>query len=85
MPIRRTASRSWRGLNPPGSGVPVAGADPGSTTSTSTERNTASQSSVAAAIASARQVSRPRATSSVISQLRMPWFAIHASVSGSGQ
>ena len=47
MPARRTASRSWRLLRPPGSGVPVPGAMPGSTTSTSTDKNTASQSSVA--------------------------------------
>ena len=45
--IRRTASSSCRLVSPPGSGVPVPGAMPGSTTSTSTERNTASQSSCA--------------------------------------
>ena len=45
--IRRTASSSWRPVRPPGSGVPVPGAMPGSTTSTSTDTNTPSQSSTA--------------------------------------
>ena len=36
--IRRTARSSSRGSSPPGSGVPVPGAEPGSTTSMSTDR-----------------------------------------------
>ena len=58
MVTRRTASRSWRLDKPPGSGVPVPGAEPGSTTSMSTDRNTASQSSVAMAKASVRQAAQ---------------------------
>ncbi len=81
----RTASSNWRLVQPPGSGVPVPGAIPGSTTSTSTERNTASQSSMAMEAASSRTASRPRLTTSVISKLRMPCSVIQASVSGSGQ
>ncbi len=50
MQRRRTASSSCRLVRPPGSGVPVPGAMPGSTTSTSTERKTASQSSSAMSI-----------------------------------
>jgi hypothetical protein len=66
--IRRMASRSWRPVKPPGSGVPVPGAMPGSTTSMSTDRNTAPQSSVAIANASVRHSSSPRVTISVISK-----------------
>ena len=85
MAMRRTASSSCRLLSPPGSGVPVPGAAPGSTTSTSTERKTPSHSSTAISMASVRQASRPRATTSVISKLRIPWAAIQARVGGSGQ
>ena len=85
MVTRRTASRSCRLEKPPGSGVPVPGAKPGSTTSMSTEKKTASHSSVAMVNASVRQAGSPRASISVISKLRIPWSAIHASVSGSGQ
>ena len=53
--IRRTASSSSRADRPPGSGVPVPGAWPGSQTSMSTERKTASQSSRAISNASSRQ------------------------------
>ena len=63
----RTASRSCLPVIPPGSGVPVPGAIPGSTTSTSTERKTPSQSSSAMDDASVRHSSRPRATTSLIS------------------
>jgi hypothetical protein len=82
---RRTASSSSLAVSPPGSGVPVPGAMPGSTTSMSTDRNTPSQSSVAIANASDRQASRPRRPTSAISKLRMPCSAIHASTSGGGQ
>ena len=57
--MRRTASSSWRLVRPPGSGVPVPGADPGSTTSTSTERKTPSHPSVAMAKASSRHGVEP--------------------------
>ena len=83
--IRRTASSNCRPVRPPGSGVPVPGAMPGSTTSMSTERKTPSQSLVAIVKASVRQSSRPRATTSVISKLRIWRSAIQSSVSGSGQ
>lgn len=83
--MRRTASRSWRALRPPGSGVPVPGACPGSQTSMSTERKTASQSSRAISNASSRTASSPRAPISVISKERIRWSAIHARVSGPGQ
>ena len=82
---RRTASSSCREVSPPGSGVPVPGAMPGSTTSTSTDRKTPSQSSVAMPKASVRHSSSPRATTSVISYDRKPCSAIQASVSGPGQ
>lgn len=72
-------------MRPPGSGVPVPGAWPGSTTSTSTDRNTPSQSSVAMAKASVRQAGRPREVISDISYERMPWPAIQRRVSGPGQ
>ena len=83
--IRRTASSNCRPVRPPGSGVPVPGAIPGSTTSMSTDRKTASQSSVAMVNASDRHSSSPRVTTSVISKLRICWPAIQSSVSGSGQ
>ena len=51
-----TASRS-REVRPPDSGVPVPGAMPGSTTSTSTERKTPSQSSAAISRASVVEAS----------------------------
>ena len=70
---------------PPGSGVPVPGACPGSHTSMSTDRNTPSQSSVAVANDSVRHSSNPRCTISVISYERMPFSAIHARMSGGGQ
>ena len=82
---RRTASRSWRLEKPPGSGVPVPGANPGSTTSMSTERKTASHSSVAMANASVSHSSSPRETISLISNERIRCPAIQASVAGSGQ
>jgi hypothetical protein len=65
--MRRTASSSCRPVNPPGSGVPVPGAMPGSTTSMSTDKNTPSQSSLAIPNASVRTGSNPRSTHSVIS------------------
>ena len=83
--IRRTASSSWRADRPPGSGVPVPGAWPGSHTSMSTERNTPSQSSVAIANASVRHSSRPRVTISVISNERIRCSAIQSRTSGGGQ
>ena len=81
----RTESSSWRADRPPGSGVPVPGAWPGSQTSMSTERKTPSQSSVAMADASAKQVSRPRAPISVISYDRIRCSAIQLKVCGPGQ
>ena len=83
--MRRTASSSWRLLSPPGSGVPVPGAEPGSTTSTSTDKKTASQSLTAMLIASLRTSSKPRDTISLISNERIPCSAIQSSVAGSGQ
>ena len=44
--MRRTESSSCRAVSPPGSGVPVPGACPGSQTSMSTDRKTPSHSSV---------------------------------------
>ena len=58
--IRRTASSRSREDRPPGSGVPVPGAWPGSQTSMSTERKTASHSSSAISNASSRQAVSPR-------------------------
>ena len=58
--IRLTASSNSRDVIPPGSGVPVPGAIPGSTTSISTERNTPSQPSVRVAKDSSRTVFKPR-------------------------
>src|SRR6266705_2733053 len=83
--ILRTASSSCLPESPPGSGVPVPGAIPGSTTSTSTERNTPSHSSVAISNASDRHSSSPRETISLISNERIRCSAIQASVAGSGQ
>ena len=51
----------------PGFGGPVPGAEPGSTTSMSTEKKTPSHSSVAMENASVRHSVRPRCTISVIS------------------
>jgi hypothetical protein len=83
--MRRTASSNWRLVSPPGSGVPVPGAEPGSTTSTSTDKKTASQSFIARKIASSSTSSRPRWTISLISKERIPCSAIQSSVTGSGQ
>ena len=57
--MRRTASSSSREVSPPGSGVPVPGAWPGSQTSMSTERKTASHSSRAISNASSRHAAEP--------------------------
>ena len=77
-------SPTWVSVTGAG-GVPVPGAIPGSTTSTSTDRNTASQSSTAIVNASVSTSSMPRATISVISNERIRCWAIQASVGGSGQ
>ena len=58
--IRRTASSNSRDVIPPGSGVPVPGAMPGSTTSMSTERKTPSHPSVKVAKDSSSTAFNPR-------------------------
>jgi len=58
--ILRTASSNSLLVIPPGSGVPVPGAIPGSTTSISTDKNTPSQPSVRIANDSSKTAFMPR-------------------------
>ena len=85
MAMRRTASRSWRLVRPPGSGVPVPGAEPGSTTSTSTERKTASQSMLASVDRLVEHRVEPPLDDLTHLERTHPLRAIQSSVAGSGQ
>ena len=81
----RTARSRSAGFIPPGSGVPVPGAKPGSSTSMSTDRYSQSQPSPARAMASAITGRIPRSHTSCIRCQVISCSRIQSKTSGGGQ